>query len=137
MNPITSVECLHGKFQGLRKTLREMPVELLDEFFRFRVRFLEEELQELKDAETAADRVDALADLTIVAVGTLDAFGVDCSRAFWEVHRANMAKSPGIKPGRPNPFGLPDLVKPHGWSPPDHVDNVGEFARLFPGPEIQ
>ena len=45
------------------------------------------------------------------AIGTLDAFGVDGQMKLGDaVHNANMAKEPGVKEGRPNPFGLPDLT---------------------------
>jgi hypothetical protein len=34
-----------------------------------------------------------------------------------------MKKQVGVKNSRPNPLGLPDLIKPEGWTPPDH-DNM-------------
>jgi hypothetical protein len=42
-----------------------------------------------------------------------------------------MAKSPGVKEGRPNPFGLPDLIKPEGWEAPNHEGNHGDIAKAF------
>ena len=42
-----------------------------------------------------------------------------------------MAKEPGVKPGRPNPFGLPDLIKPEGWQGPNHEDNHGNLANAL------
>ena len=41
-----------------------------------------------------------------------------------------MAKVIGIKPSRPNPLGVPDLVKPEGWMAPNHVDNHGLFTHV-------
>jgi hypothetical protein len=41
-----------------------------------------------------------------------------------------MAKEVGIKEGRPNPLGLPDLIKPAGWVAPDHADNTGLLEKL-------
>jgi hypothetical protein len=38
-----------------------------------------------------------------------------------------MSKEPGIKEGRPNPLGLPDLVKPEFWQAPTHKDNLGDL----------
>jgi len=38
-----------------------------------------------------------------------------------------MNKEIGIKKERPNPFGLPDLIKPDGWEPPIHTDNHGKL----------
>ena len=39
-------------------------------------------------------------------------------------------KERGIKPTRPNSGGV-DLVKPEGWMPPSHEDNLGEFKNLY------
>jgi len=107
----------HDKVNGLSRTM-------LKEYLQFRFRFLEEELHEgMKaiDEGNAEEVVDALIDLIVVAVGTLDLYQVDSERAWKAVHDANMAKEVGVKPGRPNPFGLPDLVKPTGWQPPVHT----------------
>jgi len=71
--------------------------------------------------------VDGLIDLCVFAIGTLDVFGVDANEAWDRVYEANMAKSPGVKEGRPNPFGLPDLIKPEGWTAPTHEANHGNF----------
>jgi predicted HAD superfamily Cof-like phosphohydrolase len=65
-----------------------------------------------------------------VAIGTLDAFDVDAYKAWNTVHRANMKKEVGIKESRPNPLGLPDLIKPKGWRSPSHKNNYGLFPRL-------
>ena len=43
-----------------------------------------------------------------------------------QIYSANMAKNVGVKPGRPNPFGLPDLIKPDGWIGPSHSGNHGD-----------
>ena len=73
--------------------------------------------------------VDGLIDLCVFAIGTLDVYGVDPNKAWDRVYEANMAKSPGVKPGRPNPFGLPDLLKPAGWTCPTHKDNHGNLDK--------
>lgn len=74
--------------------------------------------------------VDGLIDLCVFAIGTLDVFGVDANKAWDAVYQANIVKNVGVKPGRPNPFGLPDLIKPEGWVAPSHDGNHGqlEFA---------
>ncbi len=107
--------------------------DLLVAFWRFRVGCLAEEVDELRAASTPSDAVDALVDLVVFAVGTLVSFGVPVEEAWARVHRANMAKVRGVKPERPNPFGLPDLVKPAGWVPPDHSDLVGLVGRVYGG----
>ncbi len=71
--------------------------------------------------------VDGLIDMCVFAIGTLDVFGVDANDAWDRVYAANMAKSPGVKEGRPNPFGLPDLIKPEGWVAPNHKGNHGQL----------
>tara|TARA_B100001063_G_C16662358_1_gene501757 strand:+ start:334 stop:738 length:405 start_codon:yes stop_codon:yes gene_type:complete len=102
----------------------------LRDFLEFRVDFLEEELGETSAALVNSDAeeiVDGLIDLCVVAIGTLDAFGVDPYKAWDEVLKANMQKSVGKKSTRPNPLGVPDLVKPDNWEGPDHSDNHGKF----------
>jgi predicted HAD superfamily Cof-like phosphohydrolase len=75
--------------------------------------------------------VDGLIDLCVVAIGTLDAFGVDAHAAWSEVMLANITKEPGIKESRPNPLGLPDLIKPEGWKGPSHKGNYGYLNNAF------
>lgn len=75
--------------------------------------------------------VDGLIDLIVFAIGALDVFGVDAKKAWDEVHNANMAKTPGIKPGRPNKFGLPDLIKPKEWQAPSHEGNHGHLQKIL------
>ena len=68
--------------------------------------------------------------LCVVAIGTLDAFGVNAYEAWNQVLAANLNKEVGIKESRPNPYGLPDLIKPEGWTPPDHSGNYGKIENL-------
>ena len=106
----------------------------LKEFLKFRLRFLQEELSEMGtaiDEKNPEEIVDALIDLCVVAIGTLDAFGVDAHKAWDTVHNANMAKEPGVKESRPNPLGLPDVIKPEGWEGPDHDGNHGYIAHAL------
>jgi len=42
-----------------------------------------------------------------------------------------MNKQVGIKASRPNPLGLPDLIKPEGWVGPDHTGNHGLLTKAF------
>jgi len=121
---------MHEKY-GVNEKVKDFDSEKLKEFARFRINFLEEEFNELKTARSAEDVVDALIDLCVVAIGTLDSFGVDTAKAWNRVHNANMKKEVGIKESRPNPLGLPDLVKPKGWRAPSHKNNIGLFGKLF------
>lgn len=49
--------------------------KLPDELAAFRIKFLREELDELKSADTPEDELDALVDLTYVALGTMHLHG--------------------------------------------------------------
>lgn len=73
--------------------------------------------------------VDGLIDMCVFAIGTLDVFGVNANDAWDRVLEANMDKSVGVKEGRPNPFGLPDLIKPEGWVAPNHEGNHGQLEK--------
>ena len=98
---------------------------------KFRADFIREELRELyADIDSPEDVVDALIDICVVAIGTLHAFGIDGHRAWDEVHRANMAKETGVKESRPNPLGLPDLVKPIDFVSPSHMGNHGRLPTI-------
>lgn len=116
---------------GVHPVIEKMDGDTLKKFLEFRANFLQEELNELKSAESAEDVVDALIDLCVVAIGTLDAFGVDSYKAWDEVLKANMNKTTGIKASRPNPLGLPDLIKPEGWVGPSHSNNYGFLTKTF------
>ena len=124
---VKDIHVMQTKF-GTRDAVEKMDKEKLRTFLKFRLDFLNEELTETKNALENADPeeiVDGLIDLCVVAIGTLDAYGVDAYDAWDEVLDANMAKEPGVKEGRPNPLGLPDLIKPEGWTAPSHEGNYG------------
>lgn len=132
-NLILDVEALCRMHGATPEALEGMDPDLLLKFFHFRLGCLKEELTELTHAASADEAVDAIIDLTVFALGTLVAFGVDAREAWVRVHQANMNKVRGVKPGRPNPFGFPDMVKPEGWVAPSHTDNVGLLGRVFDG----
>lgn len=129
-NWVKDIAEMHTKY-GTNKAIRSMDRAQLTSFLKFRVNFLQEELDELNEASKPGipidqpEVVDALIDLCVVAIGTLDAFDVDAYKAWDVVHEANMNKEVGIKESRPNPLGLPDLIKPEGWTAPDHKGNTG------------
>tara|TARA_B100001093_G_scaffold470113_1_gene491362 strand:- start:337 stop:756 length:420 start_codon:yes stop_codon:yes gene_type:complete len=106
----------------------------LRKYMKFRIGMMQEELDETKaafDKRDAEEMVDGMIDLCVFAIGTLEVFGVDANKAWDEVYKANMSKEVGIKEGRPNPLGLPDLVKPKGWTGPEHKDNHGNISDSF------
>ena len=108
----------------------------LRSFLHFRVNFLQEELDDLKKATHRGipidpeETVDALIDLCVVAIGTLDLFDVNAHEAWDEVLEANMNKEVGVKETRPNPMGLPDLIKPKDWKAPSHKGNHGKLRGI-------
>ncbi len=116
---------------GVGKAVASFDQDKLRSLLEFRVKFLEEELGEVKTAKTAEDVVDGLIDLCVVSIGTLDLMGVDLYKAWNVVHRANMKKKVGIKESRPNPLGLPDLIKPKGWRSPSHKKNLGRLVDIL------
>ena len=119
---------MQGKYLT-RQWVNDNPEKLKD-FLAFRLDFLEEELTETVKAFAMNDGeelVDGLIDLCVVAIGTLDAFGIDPYKAWDEVLKANMSKEVGVKPTRPNPLGVPDLIKPDDWKAPSHIGNHGKF----------
>ena len=125
-NWVKDINDMHKKY-GVHEWVKQNP-ELLQTYLKFRLSFLQEELDATNKAyldRDAEEIVDGLIDLCVVAIGTLDAFGIDAHKAWDEVHRANMSKVKGIKKERPNPLGLPDLTKPDGWQAPSHSFNHG------------
>ena len=126
---VKDISLMHRKY-ATNVAVRRMDKETLKEFLWFRLKFLDEELQETAKAAAQGDPeevVDGLIDLCVVAIGTLDAFGVDANKAWDAVLKANMNKIIGVKPERPNPLGLPDLTKPDDWIPPSHEGNHGNI----------
>ena len=60
-----------------------------------RIKLIEEELLELKDAIKSKDILevaDALTDIIYVTYGAGHAFGIDLDKCFTEVHNSNMTK---------------------------------------------
>lgn len=113
-------------YYGFHDIIDNMTKDELKEFLQFRIRFLKEELQEMVDGhDNPEDVVDALIDLIVVAIGTLDAFQVNAHKAWDEVLRANMSKKVGVNGKRSGIIKFPDLIKGEDWVPPSHVNNHG------------
>ena len=121
---VADIEVMHDKYKAKEwvvKQFEEGNYDILRKFLAYRLDFVEEEFEETLDAfadNNPKEIVDGLIDIIVVAIGTLDLFGVDSIKVWNEIHKSNMNKEVGIKESRPNPFGMPDLVKPEGWKPP-------------------
>ena len=127
---------MHQKF-GVNKWMDKEKISKdsrLNEYMKFRISMMQEELDETKVAfenKNEEEVVDGIIDLCVFAIGTLEVFGVDANKAWDQVYHANISKEVGIKKGRPNPLGLPDLVKPEGWEGPSHEGNHGNISDSF------
>lgn len=127
---VNDIQEMQAKY-GVHEWMKNATKDQLRSYLEFRIDFLREELDETEAALVSMDAeeiVDGLVDLCVVAIGTLDAFGVDAYKAWDEILKANMAKEVGVKKERPNPLGLPDLIKPKGWKGPDHTGNHGNIT---------
>jgi predicted HAD superfamily Cof-like phosphohydrolase len=123
MTNFDAVGDFHRKF-NLPTTRHDRKSELVDqETFDYRVKFLTEELIELKDSYEAGDLAgvaDALADLIYVAYGTAHFFGIPLDDVFAAVQQANMAKVPHTPDDEGHKRGEKETItKPAGWTPPD------------------
>jgi predicted HAD superfamily Cof-like phosphohydrolase len=108
------VRACHKKFGILEA---RTPAKLADGLAKERIDFLQEELNEFREAVETGDiegQADALIDLVYVAKGTAVMMGLPWEKLWDDVQRANMEKVRGVgKRGH-----AVDLVKPAGWKPP-------------------
>lgn len=124
---LRDVDAFHTKFC---LEVPSTPHFLDEEALEFRLKFLREEVQEFEDAHRAGDMkgaADALVDLVYVAVGTALMMGL---RAVWwslwgRVQDKNMLKRRAGHAGESKRGSSLDVVKPEGWTPPDHTPDLG------------
>lgn len=91
------VEEFHRKFDILIQRRPAIPAAATQEL---RVRLMQEELDELKEAlaqENLAAVAKEMADLLYVVYGTAVSYGIDLQPVFEEVHRSNLSKVGGYK----------------------------------------
>lgn len=110
---------MHQKFWGDQQLQPSMGDK---EYLLARCDFIQEELDELRAAIESGDypeMIDALVDIVVVCKGSAVLMGFRWGRHWNEVMRANIEKEPGSVSKRP---GMKhDLVKPPGWSGPNHL----------------
>jgi predicted HAD superfamily Cof-like phosphohydrolase len=142
------IEAFHQKF-GLEYTGK--PRILEPELFSFRRKFIQEEVDEYEREQTGLiealtsddgqpdhrrialglhEQLDALVDMVYVALGTAYLqFGVSVFHEAWRrVQEANMKKVRAEKADESKRGSAFDVVKPEGWTPPDHHDLVRDHA---------
>jgi len=132
---VNDINRMQTKF-GVRNWIANASPFMLRKYIKFRYDFLKEEMEETREAiiyEDSEELVDGLIDLCVVAIGTLDALGVNPHKAWDTVMKANMAKEAGVKPERPNPLGIPDMIKPKDWKAPSHEGNHGLIPQSHKG----
>ena len=132
-NWVSDINLMHQKY-GVHEWIKKATPFQLKKYIEFRLNFIKEEYDETREAiimEDAEEIVDGLIDICVVAIGTLDAMGINSINAWNTVLEANMAKEVGVKESRPNPLGIPDLIKPEGWTAPSHKGNHGKIPTAF------
>jgi predicted HAD superfamily Cof-like phosphohydrolase len=120
----------HEKF---RVPLAPKHTLLEGEALKFRLDFLQEELDELRKAHEEGnleDAVDALIDLEVVLLGTGQFMGIseEAYENHWEeVHRANMTKERCTDASQSKRGTALDIRKPAGWVGPNHTPIIEKY----------
>lgn len=115
-SPINVVKMMHSKF-GIN--YEGPPRHLSEEERKFRITCLKEEIQEYVEAAELEDELDALIDLIVFALGTLERQGFSFTAPFLEVMAANLRKELAADSSKSKRDFAADLVKPPGWSAPN------------------
>lgn len=112
----------HRKFDLRASDVEPGPVDFSRALIDFRIGFLQEELDEFKEAVDDRDQVgmfDALLDLVYVAMGTAHLLGYPWQEGWDEVHRANMTKLRATAAEQSMRNSTLDVVKGPDFVPPD------------------
>jgi predicted HAD superfamily Cof-like phosphohydrolase len=105
---------------------RNMTPEMAD----FRIKFLQEELDEFIEGVKHDDlekQFDALIDLVYVALGTAYLQGFPFQRGWQRVQEANMKKERTGRQSMSKRGSSLDITKPRGWTPPYLTDLVNQI----------
>lgn len=125
MSVYEDVRTFHLKF-GLPAELHA-PRALTQEESDFRIKFMQEELDEYVEAVVAGNlekQFDALLDLIYVAAGTALFHGFNFPEGWARVQAANMAKERAERAEDSKRGTTFDVIKPPGWVAPDLSDLV-------------
>lgn len=113
------IEEFHKKF---KLPFLKKPGLLDPEYMTFRVRFIQEETDELMKAYAAGNLVealDALVDITYVTLGTAYLMGMPFDDGWKTVHSSNMKKKRAKSADQSKRGSGYDVVKPEGWQKPN------------------
>lgn len=108
------VKDFHVKFNH---PIKEVPEILNKERVEKRLLWMQEELDEFRDADTIIDQADALIDLIYFALGTFVEMGIKPEKIFELVHISNMQKLFPDGKVRYNSDGK--TIKPPVWKGPE------------------
>ena len=79
---------------------------------------IKEEFDELTEANTQVDALDALIDILVVTIGAIHSMGADGEGAWNEVMRTNIAKIDAVT-GKVRKREDGKVLKPEGWTAPN------------------
>lgn len=88
-------------------------------------KLIEEEVQELHDAKSQIDELDALTDILVVTIGAIHSMGANGEGAWNEVMRTNFAKI-NEETGKVRKREDGKVLKPEGWLPPNLKPFIAE-----------
>ena len=106
---------------GVHTVVDDMDKDKLHKYLEFRTNFLQEELDELKQAMGDQDQVeilDALLDIVVVTIGAMHSMGADAEGGWKEVMKTNFAKV-DKETGKVRKREDGKVLKPVGWTPPN------------------
>lgn len=130
---------VHAEFEDVREfqekfkiPMSPVPAFLDKDAYEFRVKFMQEELDEFLtacDEGNMAEAADALGDLVYVAMGLALMMGLPWPEVWDEIQKANLTKVRATEVSQSKRGSLLDVVKPEGFVPPDHKPAL-EKARM-------
>lgn len=123
MSNFDSVKKMYGQVGFLDDQDDFVPHLITDKAAVFRLKAMQEELNELEEGYREQDLLkiaDSLVDLVVFALGTAVLHNLPWEDLWKEVMRANGEKVPQFTDAKErNGVGSIDLVKSEGWNPPD------------------
>lgn len=125
------VDAFHKKFKRKAPKTPQFP-DVAE--FEFRLKFLQEEIDEMVKAyaeKNLEDYADALVDITYVALGAAHLSGVPFDKCWAQVHKANMGKKRASKASDSTRGYVGDIVKPKNWKAPNLVKVLESHGALI------